>query len=281
MNHNSGESVSEKKKTNAKVIIPAIIAIVIAIAVIVVAVMISNRNRNASDVTHTATSDQIKASGFLDTPTFDIDLGFATLKFPQTMQDTVTIEGAGKHDAADKFTVKFLLDKTPCFDLNINGDEGDYLGTLKGDNNTVFRAVFYDAGKEPKVSEIQEAVNIILYHLERDYDFTRSDMVAGETDNKEVFKIKTNVVDLYYPKRWEDRVTVKVTDTKVSFSDGDTPLFDICFEKVEGYHVGDYNNTPVYLVDYKTKTDEQAVMQEDINVTLQHLSEDPAFVAAD
>ena len=52
-------------------------------------------------------------------------------------------------------------------------------------------------------------------------------------------------------------------------------------EKVEGYHAGEYNGTPVYIVDYKTKTDEQAVMQEDINVILQHLSEDPAFVAAD
>lgn len=278
--NNSTEPVSQKKQINKKVIIPAIIAIVFALVVIVIAVVLSNQNHHTPAKTDTTTPDQTEAARYLDTPTFDIDLGFATLKFPRTLQDTVTVEGAGKHDAADTFTVKFLLDKTPCFDLIFNGDEGDYLGTIKGEKSTVLRAVFYDA-KDPKISEIQEAVNLILLHLEKDYDFTRDETVVGETDSNEVFEIKTDVVTFYYPKRWEDKVTVKVTDTKASFSEGDTPLFDICFEKVEGYHAGEYNGTPVYIVDYKTKTDEQAVMQEDINVILQHLSEDPAFVAAD
>ena len=41
--------------------------------------------------------------------------------------------------------------------------------------------------------------------------------------------------------------------------------------------LGTYKDTPIYIVDYPVETDEQAAMQEDVNVILQYLMEDPKF----
>ena len=93
----------------------------------------------------------------------------------------------------------------------------------------------------------------------------------------DVFEIKTDVVSLYYPKKWEDKVQVKVKDNTVKFMQKKDEVFDICFGQEKGVPLGYYGDTSVSVVEYDAETDEQKEMKEDINVIISHLREDSKF----
>ena len=122
----------------------------------------------------------------------------------------------------------------------------------------------------------QEAVNTIMTHLASDYTFKINELV--EDGDTSTFDIETSVVTMKYPNKWKDKVQVKVSDEGVKFSNDGTPLFDLNFIECDGYLLGTYKNTPIYVVDYTVKTDEQIAMQQDINVILQNLMSDSNFV---
>ena len=225
-----------------------------------------------------ATEQETTAPAMADKETFDIDLGFVTLKYPEKWKDKLVLKGDGKHQADESFTLSFLMGDQPVFDLNFNSEKGDLLGTIHTDKDTTLRIEPGKVDISSSKGEMLEDINVILTHLKKDYNFTAGEEQPENDDS--VFEIKTNVTSLYYPARWKDKVTVEVEDKKVSFSEGDTPLFDICFEKVKGTLVGTYGDTPIYIVDHKVETSDQIMMLEDVNIILQHLAEDDKYTPA-
>ena len=108
-----------------------------------------------------------------------------------------------------------------------------------------------------------------------DYDFVAGERI--EYEDNSTFDIVTPVVTMKYPAKWKDKVTVTVTSDRVSFVNDGTPIFDLVFSDEEGYLLGTYSGTPISIVDYPVTTDEQAAMQEDVNVILGFLFNDPNF----
>lgn len=83
-----------------------------------------------------------------------------------------------------------------------------------------------------------------------------------------------------YPKIWKDKVTVTEKDSVVTFSDGDTVVFELCYKTCDGNLLGTYDGTPIYIIDHKVETEEQQAMQFDVNVIIEHLTQDEKFTIA-
>ena len=202
--------------------------------------------------------------------TFTITACGLDLKYPLEWQDKVTV-------TTEENRVDFACGDVKLFDLTFNTDEGYVLGTVEGDEYTVIRIVDYDIETEDnELYAMQEDVNVILQNLMNDYNFAVGE--ATEKIDDSTFDIKTSVVTMKYPCRWQDKVQIDVSDEGVKFSNDGTPLFDLMFEECDGYLLGTYKDTPIYIVDYSVDTDEQMIMQEDVNVILQNLMEDSNFV---
>lgn len=203
--------------------------------------------------------------------TYVIDFAGLQLKYPEQWKDKVTVTVSDNKAA-------FACGDIALFDLLADSDEGYVLGTVCEDEYTVLSIVSYDIAdtENTDVFAMQEDLNVILQNLMNDYEF-----VVGEAVEKEdtsTFDIETSVVTMKYPAKWQGVVTVDVSEEKVSFSNNWTPLFDLVFSECDGFLLGTYNNTPIYIVDYPVNSDEQAAMQEDVNVILQYLMEDPNFI---
>ena len=203
--------------------------------------------------------------------TYSIDFAGLELKYPVKWKDAVTVSVSGNKAA-------FSCDDTPLFDLLANSDEGYVLGTVCGEEYTLLSIVSYEIAdtENTDLLVMQEDENIILQNLMVDYEFAVGEKL--EKEDTSTIDIETSVVTLKYPAKWKEAVSVKVSEEKVSFVNYKTPLFDLVFSEGDGYLLGTYNGTPISIVDYPVKTDEQAAMQEDVNVILQHLMEDPNFI---
>ena len=99
-----------------------------------------------------------------------------------------------------------------------------------------------------------------------------------------VFTIKAAGLSLKYPEKWRDKVSVEIGEDAVSFSAGQTPLFDLTFNSEQGDILGTVNGEhPVViralLHDIPPSDSEMAAMQEDINVILSYLVAEYDFVA--
>ena len=203
-----------------------------------------------------------------ETPTegdFSIATPYAVLKYPAKWQNKVTVDVT-----AEK--ISFTADGAPVFDLLINSDEGEVLGTLIGDDESVVISVVeYDTTDE-EFAQMIDDINVIQRNLMADYDFT-----PGERVDSSTFDIWTSVVTLKYPAKWADRVSVTLGDAGVYFTCGEVRLFDIVFAECEGYLLGTYGAPPIYIIDYPVEGDELCAMQEDVNVILQNLMKDENF----
>ena len=203
-----------------------------------------------------------------DEPTYTISAGGLELKYPEKWKDKVVVE-------VEDDRACFSCGETKLFDLLFNTDEGYVLGTVKGEKYTVIRVMDYTFENE-ELCAMQEDVNIILHHLAEDYDFEVG--VAMEEEDTTTIDINTSLVTMKYPAKWQDKVQIDVSDNGVKFSAEGTPLFELIFAECDGYLLGTYKETPIYIVDYDVETDEQAAMQADVNVIFQHLMEDSNFV---
>lgn len=205
-----------------------------------------------------------------DSAAMVIEVAGLELKYPQKWEGKVDV-------ATEAHQATFSCGDSRLFDLYFNKTEvGDVLGTVCGDTNTVITYVLYPLeGDNAELVQMQEDVNYILDHLAEDYDFVSG--AAEEVVEPDVFDIETSVVTLKYPLKWKDKVTIEVSDGKVCFSNEGTPLFDLVFSEGEGYLLGSYNGTPIYLVEYPVSTEEQIQMKDDVNVILDYLSMDEAF----
>lgn len=204
---------------------------------------------------------------------------YADLGVPESFDENVVHEVISEVPYTVLF--KMATDDTELFTISFNEPGNLLLGTVLGDKeNTVVYANLFDLDHTSDQWETycayQEVVNIIAQHLAEDYPFARDEVVAGE--NTEVFDIETDLVTLYYPSKWKDAVSVSFVDGGVKFTNDGTPLFDLMFSACDGYLLGTYGDTPIYVVDYALETDEQCAMQEDVNVILDYLQEDPNFI---
>ena len=204
---------------------------------------------------------------------------YADLCLPETFDGVV----ANKVISKEPYTVSFyaIADKTELFSLVFDGSGDILMGTLVADEkNTVIYMNIPKLDSSNKNYDTycgyQEAVNTIMTHMASDYTYKINELV--EDGDTSTFDIETSVVTMKYPNKWKDKVQVKVSDEGVKFSNDGTPLFDLNFIECDGYLLGTYKNTPIYVVDYTLKTDEQMAMQEDINVILQNLMSDSNFV---
>lgn len=205
--------------------------------------------------------------------TFTIKAGGLELKYPAKWKDKVTVK-------ADENQAAFTRGDDKIFDILFQSDKGTLLGTVKGEKNTVISVVDYKADpKDEELMEMQSDLNVIISHLSEDYDFAVGEKIRAEESG--TFEIETPVVTLQYPSKWKDKVTVDITNDGVMFSNSGDKLFDLMFVEGNGYLLGKYDDTPIYVVDYKVKTDEQRDMLSGINVILEHLREDSHFKEAE
>ncbi len=171
-------------------------------------------------------------------------------------------------------------DNTKLFAIHFNDKTNNYLGSIKsGDETVLLYAEFFEIKKDSenyqKYTGYQMEVNTIVNNLEKDYSLD-TDEKPSDTSS-DVYDIKTNVVTLKYPKKWENKVTVKQENDCVKFSADNTPLFDLYFKECNGVQLGTYDGTPIYIVEHKVEKAEHKNMIQDVNVIINHLSEDAKF----
>lgn len=207
-----------------------------------------------------------------------ISTPYADLRLPASFDKAVSHEETGNEPYV--ITFKSRTDETELFSIIFNGT-GEYLvGTLMGEEkNTVVHANTNDLDQNDQNYEsnlfYQEQLYLILGYLAEDYNLVPEEAIDDEDPTD--FEIQTSLVTLYYPSRWKEKVEIEVLDNGVKFSAAGTPLFDLMFEECDGYLLGTYQETPIYMVEYPVETEEQAAMQAGVNTILQHLTEDPSF----
>ena len=191
------------------------------------------------------------------------------------------------------YTVSFRMksDDTELFSIVFGDKTENLLGTLVlDDENVVIYATFNefestDAHYET-YCKYQEEINVIVQHLISDYDFIVNEVV--ELEDTSTFDINTSLVSMKYPAKWKDKVTIDVSDDSVKFSRNGEPLFDICFYECDGLLLGQYKETPVYVVYHTINKSnyseedlfEMDTMQDDVNVIFQALMDDSNFAVA-
>lgn len=207
-----------------------------------------------------------------------ISTPYADLRLPASFDKAVSHEETGNEPYV--ITFKSRTDETELFSIIFNGT-GEYLvGTLMGEEkNTVVHANTNDLDQNDQNYEsnlfYQEQLYLILGYLAEDYNLVPEEAIDDEDPTD--FEIQTSLVTLNYPSRWKEKVEIEVLDNGVKFSAAGTPLFDLMFEECDGYLLGTYQETPIYMVEYPVETEEQAAMQAGVNTILQHLTEDPSF----
>ena len=207
----------------------------------------------------------------IPTPYCDLTVSAA---FAENVKSEVTSQ--------EPYTVAFytIADNTELFALVFGGETENLIGTLMLEDKAVIVYAAFSEFDEADDNcetyyEYQEEINTVIQHLISDYGLLVNQAV--EWEDQGTFDIETSVVTMKYPAKWQGKVTIDVSEEKVSFSTNGTPLFDLVFSECDGYLLGTYNDTPIYIVEYPVTTDEQAAMQEDVNVILQYLMEDPSF----
>ncbi len=251
----------------------------LAVIVLCVSVLAACGENNGSESGSEPGSTQDSKTPKLTDKTETVATPYVDLCVPESFSGKVE----SKVTKEDPYTLTFYskADDTVLFEIVFNGSGDVLMGTVvKDGKNTVVYMNIPKLDKDNKNYDeyiaYQQAVNTITNHLSEDYDFRPQE----ELDPYEgaVFEIKTSIVTLHYPQKWKDRVKVNEEDGVVSFSDGETPLFDLYFKKCDGVYLGSYDGTPIYIVEHKAETDDQKAMQHAVNTIIESLSEDEKFV---
>ena len=211
---------------------------------------------------------------------------YAELRMPEDYPNNVTYAV----ESDDPYTLTFFSsDGTKLYSLIFNGEGSVLIGSMRsGDDTTTVSVTVYPLNNNSetyeKNAEYQEEMDVILSNLRADYTF---DNGTGE-EIPETFEIKTDVVTLRYPKKWQDKVDVKNDKDTVTFSSDNTDLFIVSFADNGGYLLGTYQGHPIYLTlcpldsvkNDADKYNEMSKMQDDSNILLENLESDPDFVSA-
>lgn len=181
----------------------------------------------------------------------------------------------------DPYVISFSAnDGTWLFSLCFGKKTENLIGTLVlEDQNVIIYADFAELDSENpnyvKYCEYADGINTIISHLIDDNGLIVNQAI--ETEDNSTFDIETPITVMKYPAKWQDKVEISVSEEGVKFSASGVPLFDLVFAEGDGFLLGTYNGTPIYIVDYPVETEEMLAMQEDVNVILQYLIEDSNF----
>ena len=191
----------------------------------------------------------------------------------------------------DPYTLTFKAkkDDTDLFSLVFDGTGDDLLGTIIGkDKNTVLYLNMFELDSKSEnyqeYTSYQMGINDILNRLQENTNFVYGEVV--EYEDKSTFDIETDLVTLKYPKKWEDKVDIVVSDDGAKFSYKGVKLFDIYFKEIEdGNLIGTYNQTPIYVISYLPDSNklngeelkEYSEMQYAINEILNNLKNNKKF----
>lgn len=226
---------------------------------------------------NTVKTDAQEQGGERDEKITTISTPYADICVPEYFNGNVT----HKVKSENPYTLTFKAnDGTELFTLIFNGTGDVLMGTLvsKSENTVIYMNV-PTINKENEKYETycgyQSAVNTIANHLEKDYDFRINEAVVEE--NTATADIEGAPIPMKYPEKWKNAVQTEVEKDRIKFSNNGVPLFDLVFTRCDGYLLGTYKDTPIYIIDYDVSTDEQLAMQEDVNVILQGLMDDPNF----
>ena len=256
---------------------------IVVLCVLLFATALAGCNKGAATPDEaTVSSENAPAE---DIETFAIKTAYADLAYPKQWENDVKVD----IDETNGYVVSFSADGVKLFDLQFNCGSGDVMGTLVRDSeNVILRAAFAKLDENDsnykKHVEMQGGLDVILSHLAKDYNFAEGE--ENYVNTSEVYEIKTDVVSLYYPKQWENKVKVDVTDNGVYFSYKDVKLFDILFGTAEGaYLLGTYDGKDVSIVSYDLQQGDLSdndfttlrAMQESIDVIISNLEKDGNF----
>ena len=219
--------------------------------------------------------------------TITFETPYIDLQIPAIYEGNVIITVTNEEPYT--LTFKTAEDEVELYSLSFGEKKKILMGTLLLENeNIVLYADFVEFSKDDEhyieYGEYQEGVNTILQHLMKDNKFVINEII--EYDDPTTFDIPTKTVTLKYPNKWKEKVVVDVRDDIVKFSYKEEKLFDIVFEECDGYLLGTYNSTPIYVIFYsfdKSKYNEEEKkalygMTEDVDVILQALIKDSNFI---
>ena len=246
--------------------------ILFAVVALILTFTACNKNTSgeSSSESDGANTEVIVDEAEKEVETYTISVCGLDLKYPVKWKDKVTVTTTDD-------SVSFSSADTKLFDLTFNKDEGTFIGTIKDKDNMVVRFVGYDIGSDnPEVSLMQEDVNVIIQNLAKDYSFV-TDTTPTDESNGDTYDIVTPVVTFKYPSKWKDKVQTQVTNLGVIFTNNGTPLFDLVFTECNGFLLGRYNGTPIYVMNYDVSDPEQLAMKDDINVIIDNLKNDSNF----
>ena len=221
---------------------------------------------------------------------FTIETPYCNLLVPQAFMDNVEWEV----ESTNPYTLSFKTkDGKDIFTLYFGKETSNIVGTLRLSDKNVpiyveFASLDQNADDYNEMVKYQEGINDIIEGLTSSTDFVVNEAVEYEEQVESgTFGIETNLVTLQYPAKWKNMVDIEVGDKQVAFSYNDASIFTLYFEEVaDGYLLGTYKDTPIYVVTYEMDEDKIQVgnwqtfsaMQNDVNVIIQNLMNDENFV---
>ena len=218
-------------------------------------------------------------NGEVDESLVTVSTPYAELKVTKTFYDKTE----NNVTSEEPYTVEFTSKKgDDLFSVVFNEESDLLLCSFKKDGKdiTAYAKMGKLDEKSPNYDEdciLQEEVNVIKENLTADYASPQKESQSGTEAAADTYDIETPIGNVKYPVMWKDKVKTEKTGNTVKFSNDGTPLFDLVFEKCDGYLLGTYKDTPVYVVYHDVKTDEQHAMVDDINFILQGLMKDKNF----
>lgn len=218
--------------------------------------------------------------------TFAIKTKYTKLFYPKIWEKDVEI----KIYDDEVYTVKFSTDNIPLFDIYFN-EQGDYvLGTLKHESENILVSIKNypienKEEKEQKYIKMQEDANVLIQRLTENENFILGETIDGNLEN--VYKIDNGFMEIYYPKRWKEKIVIDETEDSIVFMYKDNKLFELSFGKEEGFFLGTYRDMDVCILTYdlgmSNFSDEELeiaeAMQEDMNVIIEKMKENSNFQA--
>lgn len=226
-----------------------------------------------------SSADQPAEQDMAEEKTVTVSTPYVDLRVPESFDAAVSHEERGNDPYV--LTFKSNASALELFSFQFGGNGDNLLGTLIGENGN--KVIYLDIPELDAESEhyeddlvYQSQMNVIIEHMAEDYDIVFNEIV--EPEDTAVFDIETSVVTLKYPEKWKDQVQVDVQEDGVRFSSNGTPLFDLMFKESDGFLLGTYKQTPIYMVEYPVETQEQAALQGSVNAILEYLMQDPDFV---
>lgn len=283
INNKSSVTLKRKRKKNLIVILSILLIVLIGVFFS----LLFNGNSKDEEILNNQNDDIVseKEDAFYEEEVFLTTTKYCDLAYPQKWKTNVEVV----MNEGDNYSVKYMTKEgVDLFEIYFDSEKGDILGTIKNGNTCVALSVVVseidnDNDNYNEILTMQEDMNVIINYLDTKYQFMPGEVV--DNDNISTYAIKTPVVTLYYPKKWEDVVNVDVKDTAVSFSYKDTKLFDIYFGDLNGNLIGTYKDKKIGIVSHsidsdglsKEDTEIALEMQESVNVIIENLKLDAEF----